>query len=93
MSKKQSLQFETLTPEAIREHNTKVTELIDSFALLRDIEAQRLLAAHEITADLMTETMQVNIAKAQKDVWMYGGIMRKLDDLYLTPALKNGGAA
>lgn len=89
----EALQFHPFTQEAIREHNLKVGNLIDSFALLRNIEAHRLLSVHEITADLMTEAMQVNIRKAQQDVWMYGGIMQKLEELYLTPALKNGGAA
>lgn len=89
----QALQFHPVTQEEIREHNRKVGDLIHSFALLRDIEERRLLSAHEITADLMTEAMQANIRKAQQDVWMYGGIMQKLEELYLTPALKNGGAS
>lgn len=88
-----ALQFHPLTQEAIRDHNHKIGDLIDSFALLRNIEAHRLLAAHEIAVDQMTEAMQINISKAQQDVWMYGGIMQKLEELYLTPALKSGGAA
>jgi hypothetical protein len=72
--------------EYIRVHNQGVTQLIASFELLRDIEERKLESVDIHTGDIPLEVLG-NIKKSQQEVWMYAGVIEKLNHLFFTPPL------
>lgn len=90
----------SFTPTAIRDHNRRVNNLIARVEILRGVASRRMDSVDDELLDAADDDALCAIAKEQRAVWMYAGIIEDLQSLQVLPSWgqiapvmrRNGGA-